>query len=441
MMLHIGVDSTDSATRGMCTTYLGAYLLEVLEREHGLRTERFPELVRLNPNVPWKTRGNGAVCLRFDCDKDQMDDVFRTSETAVESFSVLEDPQTNPGLAVLLGDVTEALSDLYHRALHRILTVDEALAAADGLEVRTRGWKSGMGLIGALSAIGADLNASHTYETILYRSIDSKARTRDVDRGSIREASERFPSTFFNVDEKGRPVCIPRSPCPVILGVRAMTPFGALGASRLIKARGVERWVLWRTNQHTDAHIERVETLEDVVPYSSITIEATVTTAPAYTEGGHLRLDVRDLSGSELPCFAYEPTKTFRKAISGLVPGDRVRLWAAVRPESLDGPRSLNLEKIEVLSLVEMMARRNPRCPLCGGRTESMGRGQGLRCRDCGNRDPAMVRSEERGRRTVKIGPIEPPMCAWRHLFRPFVLPDPSEERYTGPFWGHGSPL
>ena len=24
----------------------------------------YPKLVRLNPNVPWKTRGNGAICLR-----------------------------------------------------------------------------------------------------------------------------------------------------------------------------------------------------------------------------------------------------------------------------------------------------------------------------------------------------------------------------------------
>jgi len=25
----------------------------------------YPYLVRLNPNIPWKTRGNGAVCIHF----------------------------------------------------------------------------------------------------------------------------------------------------------------------------------------------------------------------------------------------------------------------------------------------------------------------------------------------------------------------------------------
>jgi len=442
MLLHIGVDSTDSATRGMCTTYLGAYLLELLEREHGLRTDRFPELVRLNPNVPWKTRGNGAVCLRFDCGTIDMESVFRTCEGAVQRFSVLEDPQTNPGLAIVQGEVPDALKELYERALHRILKVDDALDAAKGTPSMIRGWKNNMGLIGALSAIGADLDRSCTYEAMMYRSVDSKARKRDVDSGSIKEASKRFPRTFFNVDAKGEPVCIPRSPCPVIIGIRSTAPSEALGAAKMIIAQGVERWVLWKTNQHTDAHIEHVGSLEAVIPYSSISAEASVSSAPIYSEGGHLMFDIKDLQGIEMPCFAYEPTKTFRKALSGLIPGDGVRVWASVRPESAAGPTSLSLEKLEVISLAEKMSSHNPRCPLCGGRTASMGRGQGLRCISCGNRDPLLVPSKTSVERAVAPGPIEPPMCAWRHLFRPFSLslPGARSEAFTGPFWGTGHP-
>src|SRR2546426_8657431 len=61
MPLYLGVDDTDSL-RGMCTTFLATELVRALP---GLDLIGFPRLVRLNPNIPWKTRGNGAVCLRL----------------------------------------------------------------------------------------------------------------------------------------------------------------------------------------------------------------------------------------------------------------------------------------------------------------------------------------------------------------------------------------
>jgi tRNA(Ile2)-agmatinylcytidine synthase len=369
-----------------------------------------------------------------------MDNVFRTCEEAVERFSVLEDPQTNPGLAIVQGEVPDALGELYERALHRILKVDDALEAVEGKTSKVRGWKNKMGLIGALSAIGADLDRNCTYEAIMYRSIESKARVRDVERAIIVEASKRFHDTFFNVDERGRVVCIPRSPCPVILGIRSTTPSEALLAASTIKVREVERWVLWRTNQHTDAHIEPVSSLEAAIPYSSVRVEAQVATIPTYTEGGHLMFKVRDAWGREMPCFAYEPTKTFRKALSGLIPGDGVRVWASVRPPEGRHPASLSLEKLEVLSLTKRTLSKNPRCPLCGGRTASMGKGQGLRCRSCGNRDPTLLPTRKDIERKMALGPIQPPMCAWRHLFEPISLPEADPKPYTGPLWGTGHP-
>src|SRR5213593_4918130 len=60
MVLWIGVDDTDSL-RGMCTTFLAAELVRDLTRDFDL--VGYPRLVRLNPNIPWKTRGNAAVCL------------------------------------------------------------------------------------------------------------------------------------------------------------------------------------------------------------------------------------------------------------------------------------------------------------------------------------------------------------------------------------------
>src|ERR1700704_2607003 len=62
MVLRIGVDDTDSL-RGMCTTFLATELVRDLTKTWDLIG--FPRLVRLNPNIPWKTRGNGAICVRI----------------------------------------------------------------------------------------------------------------------------------------------------------------------------------------------------------------------------------------------------------------------------------------------------------------------------------------------------------------------------------------
>ena len=59
-IVYIAVDDTDSRT-GNCTTYL---LTEIIRELSDLDIIGNPRLVRLNPAVPWKTRGNGALALR-----------------------------------------------------------------------------------------------------------------------------------------------------------------------------------------------------------------------------------------------------------------------------------------------------------------------------------------------------------------------------------------
>ena len=60
-MLHIGIDDTDSLDGG-CTTWL---ITEIIKELSDFDLLGPPRLVRLNPNVPWKTRGNGALALVF----------------------------------------------------------------------------------------------------------------------------------------------------------------------------------------------------------------------------------------------------------------------------------------------------------------------------------------------------------------------------------------
>ena len=144
---HVGIDCTDSATLGMCTTYLGAVLLERLK----LKCASHPELIRLNPNIPWKTRGNGAICLRVEGDEGIGEDIFRISEQAVKELSVFEDDQTNPGLVVLEGEIPETVKGFYHRALHEVLDTREALRLAENSNSLFRRYGQAFATIGLRS--------------------------------------------------------------------------------------------------------------------------------------------------------------------------------------------------------------------------------------------------------------------------------------------------
>ncbi|MDL5503555.1 MAG: tRNA(Ile2) 2-agmatinylcytidine synthetase, partial [Candidatus Methanoperedens sp.] len=56
----IGLDDTDSRD-GMCTTYLMAVLIGKLNAFGHLND--YPLLIRLNPNIKYKTRGNAALAI------------------------------------------------------------------------------------------------------------------------------------------------------------------------------------------------------------------------------------------------------------------------------------------------------------------------------------------------------------------------------------------
>lgn len=435
--VHIGIDSTDSADLGMCTTYLGAVLLERLS-ELPATLAAYPELIRLNPNVPWKTRGNGAVCLRYSSTDGAVQDMIDITERTIDELSIFEDPQTNPGLAVLSGDVPQDLVELYRRSLHEIIGVDEALGIGRSTRCYMKGWKNKRGLIGALSAIGSDL-AEHTYEAIQYRPGSIKDPERNVDSSSIIKASKEHPGIFFNSNEEGDPVCIPRSPCPVILGIRSMDPSDAVSALGRIELQDAERWVLWKTNQHTDSHIEMVPDISNVKPLSSIKLKVKVIKEPQYFKGGHLVIGSIDRSDTRVDLAAYEPTKRFRVRLSNLIPGDELIVWGSVRTEDVP-ETTINLEKVYIEKLADSILMKNPSCPVCDGPTESMGKGQGLRCKRCRYRGAEMVPIETKLLRKLDIGPLEPPMDVWRHLYKPFELPEIVEKPYNGPYWGIGTP-
>ncbi len=424
--MWLGVDDTDSS-EGMCTTSLAGDLVAAVN-ELGLDVIGMPRLVRLNPNVPWKTRGNGAVALhlgrgRGECtcigevdgtrygydrcgENGDMDAVLDAADATLQRRAMFDDESTNPGLVV----VPEQLpASLYEQAMHGIVEQQEVRQLINIAGGRCIGYKNGRGIIGAAAAT-AWRPGDVTYELIAYRN-DGERR---VDEATVQEMDRRFPSTFDSYDyQSGQVQITPHSPCPVLYGIRGDEATVLPAAMERVASSEVARWLLFETNQATDDHLQR-RAVSEVQPYASVMVTGTVADGPHTVEGGHVIFSLDD--GDSIDCAAYEPTKQFRDVVRQLQPGDVVTACGGVRPS----PLAVNLEKIKVRFLVPCYRKReNPVCPECGKHMKSRGRNQGYRCPLCGRRageDEAWI---ERVERRLQPGWYEVPVAARRHLAKP----------------------
>jgi tRNA(Ile2)-agmatinylcytidine synthase len=416
---HVGIDDTDSRLAG-CTTYTAALLFQELVSK-GFKPLDFPWLVRLNPNIPWKTRGNGALSLHFTLDEEQLQEVKKIAMAAIERTTDLGQRSTDPAVVFLKGPVPTPLSEFSTRALHSILSVREARHIAEALDAETRLLKGPRGLVGALASIGANLCQDHTFEIIAYRTRENIGTTRRrVNHDSIRLMDAMFRGlTFNNVDdETGRVLICPHGPDPVLLGIRGEDPASVAKAFNQIEIdEPIERVMIFKTNQGTDAHLRCHRKIRTLRPYQSTVIDGIVTGAPRTLRGGHVIFRTGDETGSA-DCAAYRATGPVRETALQLVPGDSVTVSGGIRPRPL-GELTLNVEKLEVTGLGDTVRLENPSCSGCGTRCESMGKGQGFRCRKCKVRLPKTSKVQKLELRKITVGTYLPPPRAHRHLTKP----------------------
>jgi tRNA(Ile2)-agmatinylcytidine synthase len=418
--LHVGIDDTDSPRRG-CTTYIAALLVDKF-CQMGLNFTDYPHLVRLNPNVPWKTRGNGAVCLRVNGSKEAIEEVQDVTIEIVENESDLEYRGTDPGVVFLYErEVPSKIQDFAQRTITDIVSKKEALVLIKEFKAEAFAFKEGRGVVGALASIGEQLQGDHTYEYITYRIPRERGKPRRVDDESVLDMDVKLGGlTFNNVDlENKRTLITPRGPDPVLFGVRGETARAVREAGGMIKAaEEVERWVIFKTNQGTDAHLRRVENIRQVQPHRPVIVTGTVTRRPVTVPVRHVIFSIEDDTGN-IDCAAYEPTKKFRNIIRKLIPGDLAELYGGVRSASAGHPMTINLEKIDVIRLSPKVVFRSPKCPECGKTMTSMGRKKGYKCRKCGFRDSEARRQATEVDRNLSTGLYLPPLSAHRHLTKP----------------------
>jgi tRNA(Ile2)-agmatinylcytidine synthase len=413
----IGIDDTDS-NEGMCTTYLGALLLEELQVYGAVET--LPLLIRLNPTIPYKTRGNAAVALKLKTDCPEK--VIAHVVSRIEAFARMECEKTNPGAVFIPEKAYEKLKPVLRtfleKAVKDVIEIEEAKSLISESGVPSKSFKNGRGLIGALAACGAMLNLEewdHTFEYLAYRKKEKWGTPREIEKESFFEADRKtYPDTWDTVDLKNKLiVCVPHSADPVLFGIRGKSPAIVTKAASLIRAEPVERFAIYRTNQGTDMHLLSAENLTEIRDMHSYRFEGTVSAVPKTIHGGHVIFPVQDKEGNGIDCAAFEPTKNFRLLIRKLRPGDRIVVSGSVNSGTL------NIEKIEIKKLAPLYREENPICPTCGKHMKSSGQTQGFRCKKCGTQATSKVLCEVK--RNLTAGLYEVPPCARRHLAKPLA--------------------
>jgi len=421
-IMHIGLDDTDSTRKG-CTTYIAALLVEKLEKL-GARFVDYPNLIRLNPNVPWKTRGNGALCLRIRYDERVEDEIKHVVLSTVENNADLQFKGTDPGVVFLRRKrIPKEIRDFAKNTITGIETLKEALRLLEKYKGEAIGFKNGRGIIGSLAAIGETLEKDYTYEILAYRIPENYGSKRKVDEASIfRMDIATSPYTFNNVDtDKRRVIITPRGPDPILFGIRGENPEILKKAFPMTNSlEPVERWVIFRSNQGTDAHLKRIRSLRELKPYSSVIVRVHVKDSPHLIRGRHVIFSVKDETG-QVDCAAYEPSGNLSRAARELLEGDYIRVYGSVRAPSAKTPATLNVEKIQLLKLAPKILYENPKCPKCDKRMKSMGKRKGFRCERCGFRDSQGAKLKFMAKRELNKGLYVASARSQRHLTKPLM--------------------
>ncbi|NIA10163.1 MAG: DUF1743 domain-containing protein [Nitrospiraceae bacterium] len=423
----------------MCTTHLAGDMIVELNN-HGMDIIGMPRLVRLNPNIPWKTRGNGAIAIQFGkgggerkqigyidgkryCYSRKISDgkvdiekLAKALDKLVRKKAMLDGEQTNPGLVL---SERKMPYHLYKKAVRSIVTIGEVKSILQSMNALYIPYKNGRGLIGAAAAT-AWHPYDRTYELITYRN----GGERWVEEQSVKEMDRALKKTFDNYDYENRHIQImPNSPCPVMYGVRGDDENELPEAMNIVVSAEIKRWLLFETNQGTDEHLQKKK-IKDVKPYESAIVTGKVHREPVTIKGGHVIFSISDGNGNELECAAYEPTKNFRNLVRQLRAGDVITLYGGVR----ENPLTLNIEKMRIRKLVEIYEKKeNPICKKCGKHMKSAGKGKGYRCPVCGATAGEEDAVFEKADRKIKPGFYEVPAVARRHLSKPIKRFNPSQ--------------
>ena len=412
-VLNVGFDDTDSP-KGMCTTFLAYKIVDSLQKQ---KTEflDFPRLIRFNPNIPWKTRGNGAVSFKIKTKNPSK--IKHQIKNLVLKYSDTKNG-ANPGLVFFESDsIPPEFTKFSKLALWQLINRNNAkiFAKKNNLEIHYQG--NGQGLVGAIGAIGYDFQ-DHTLELLSYRKKSKFGKERKISTESVKHMQEKTsPNTFNSFDtKKGRVLITPHGPDPVFYGVRGENVDSLVYATKILKTNEkLDGYMIFKSNQGTGDHLKNELTFENMKPYASGKISGVVYNTPKIVKGGHVFFKIIS-KNHEFWCAVYKPTGMTIVA-SNLLKGDKINVGGGVRKASKNFPRIINLEFIDIISLEKNTSLSNPQCNKCHKKMKSKGINQGFQCVRCGKKASKKITTEIS--RNIKKQLYLPKISAHRHLTRP----------------------
>ncbi len=430
--MWVGVDDTDSRDE-MCTTYIGLRIAASTKKQ----ILGYPRLVRLNPNIPYKTRGNGAVCMNLGeangkgmvighfggndiisydkgVESPLEEEMKKSIISIVNQLYVHNNPNTNPGIVFMK---SKPDFDFYKRCLCEDVPIDSARELIDDYEGERVEINNGRGIIGATASI-AWRPGFHTFELICYQG-EKKIKLSKEQKISIARLCDTWKGTFNNMDEEnGTPSIFPKERTPVFFGIRAINPLILMKLFEEIKTKfsGIpEDFLIYETNQGTDDHIRFSNgTISEGM---GVKIVGRIDGKTERSRGGHLKGNIM-CGRDQIKFIVFEPSKKFRNIFENLWDGDKVNLFGSI------SRGVVKVEKLEVLSLSKPFKRVVPVCQLCDVKGKNRGSGNYV-CPSCGI---SILPEYSLIPRKVSEGSFQPPVSARRHLSMPWEIKDQIDE-------------
>ena len=200
------------------------------------------------------------------------------------------------------------------------------------------------GVVGACAAISWESNPHSSWELIAWRNESSLGSERRVSPISVSKIGSLFPGTFLNRDPtKGKGLIAPRTPCPVLYGIRGSSSSEVERAHIWLQSeKGVEScksYAIHRSNQISDDHIES-------------TRSGSVICKPRETKGGHARVSVFS-GGQSLNLVAFQEGGPVNRLLRTLEPGDKITWVGLSSPDD-----SIHLERLRIDSATPRILSR-----------------------------------------------------------------------------------
>ena len=419
--VHIGLDDLDSPY-GMCTTYAGAVLVSELS-QFGVEFMDYPLLIRLNPNIPFKTRGNAAVAIRIRTSPEVYEKLKNVVFTALKDLAHIFFRKTQPGVVFYVSDeykLDRLLNSIYVDALRGIVTIKGLKKQLNQIrvgyiEIYSISNDMGRGAIGAISAIGSALD-DYTFELLAYRRYGRLNENRYIDVDSVVKMDKKLWPYVFDSLDGNRMLIAPTGPDPVLFGIRGEYPEKLIEAFDMTRHEDISLWCIFRTNQATGSHIKPVSSLKDAYPYETVMVRVIVDSVHRLNDKVVLNAIAEN---TPIVAYIYKIQRPLQSIAMKLKKGDKIIIVIAITSKN-NGVIEGNLEEFIPLELSEEIVYRNPPCPVCCARLKKKGKNE-MYCRKCHFRFKGIfkiaIKKHDRDIHTKRR--YLPPPRAHRHLTLP----------------------